>query len=348
MFKWQIFSSLCCYKCSSKKHERYCKQQHQQQKQQQQHQQEQDHHNTQQHQQQQQQLQHVDDQVTESVAYCKSDNPNGSSINYESPESMRLSLNHQDAAAQQAIVLKTSESDNFNSFRKVSMMGETSGTEHQQTSNEAANKNAVSNVCITSPPMPHPLKGSPKLYPPGRILHVVRKYSRSSTTIENNANYDDDNADNNCNNKQENRKENDNAILSNEIAEKENETLEKSSSNKSHLARLKHVKGNSTKSQLTSLFGQFLSCKASFSFSNQKQQQQQHQQQPVYQIIETDNKQFNELLISPRMLQDHMPDNLIRCMKAVLNEPAPRKPPRQLDGNGDQSLDSDLDEIRYC
>ena len=52
---------------------------------------------------------------------------------------------------------------------------------------------------------------------------------------------------------------------------------------------------------------------------------------PVYQVIETENENFNELLISPRMLQDHMPDNLIKCMKAVLEEPAPKKPPRQFD-----------------
>lgn len=29
------------------------------------------------------------------------------------------------------------------------------------------------------------------------------------------------------------------------------------------------------------------------------------------------------------MLHDHMPDNLLKCMKAVLKEPAPKKPPRQ-------------------
>lgn len=38
---------------------------------------------------------------------------------------------------------------------------------------------------------------------------------------------------------------------------------------------------------------------------------------PVYQVIENENTNFNELLISPRMLQDHMPDNLIKCMRAV-------------------------------
>ena len=55
---------------------------------------------------------------------------------------------------------------------------------------------------------------------------------------------------------------------------------------------------------------------------------------PVYQVIEADNKNFNELFISPRMIQDHMPNNLIKCMKAVLEEPAPKKPPRQISKNG--------------
>ncbi len=38
---------------------------------------------------------------------------------------------------------------------------------------------------------------------------------------------------------------------------------------------------------------------------------------PFFKIIETDNKELNEILISPRMLQDHLPDNIIKCMKAV-------------------------------
>lgn len=58
---------------------------------------------------------------------------------------------------------------------------------------------------------------------------------------------------------------------------------------------------------------------------------------PVYQVIEADNKNFNELLISPRMIHDHMPNNLIKCMKAVLEEPAPKKPPRQITKNGSET-----------
>ena len=38
---------------------------------------------------------------------------------------------------------------------------------------------------------------------------------------------------------------------------------------------------------------------------------------PTLQIIEADNHNFNELLISPRMLQDHMPQSVLNAMKAV-------------------------------
>jgi hypothetical protein len=37
----------------------------------------------------------------------------------------------------------------------------------------------------------------------------------------------------------------------------------------------------------------------------------------VFQIIESDNRHFNELLISPNMIADHMPGSLIDSMKAV-------------------------------
>jgi hypothetical protein len=36
-----------------------------------------------------------------------------------------------------------------------------------------------------------------------------------------------------------------------------------------------------------------------------------------YKIIEADNKQFNEILISPRMIQDHMPNHIQKTMKQV-------------------------------
>lgn len=110
---------------------------------------------------------------------------------------------------------------------------------------------------------------SPKLYPPGRILHIVRKYPKNSFDL--------------------------------------NDSL------------------NETKISQKSKHCYFFK-------ENEKDLQQKIKNNlPVYQVIETENENFNELLISPRMLQDHMPDNLIKCMKAVLKEPAPKKPPRQFD-----------------
>lgn len=131
------------------------------------------------------------------------------------------------------------------------------------------------NVCISSP-LPQVTavhNNGMSMYPPGRILHIVRKYPRplSSTT-----HYED---------------------------EQLNPKLRQ------------HRKSNQLKDML--------------------KLNRSSQPLPVYQIIETDNKDFNELLISPRMIQDHLPNNLIKCMKAVLEEPAPKKPPRKMPASTD-------------
>lgn len=115
----------------------------------------------------------------------------------------------------------------------------------------------------------------PKLYPPGRILHIVRKYPRD--------------------------------LLSN----KKNKIETLSSSNGDTCVTTeapKIIKKN----------------KKLFKVIKNKREDSQTTLSPVYQIIENDNKKFDELLISPRMLQDHMPDNLIKCMRAVLEEPGPK------------------------
>ena len=44
---------------------------------------------------------------------------------------------------------------------------------------------------------------------------------------------------------------------------------------------------------------------------------QQKKESSTFQIIEADNRSFHELLISPRMLQDHMPQSILNAMKAV-------------------------------
>ena len=138
------------------------------------------------------------------------------------------------------------------------------------------------NVCISSPLPMISSKNLPKLYPPGRILHVVRKYpreahleNRNSLTILNDV---DTNV--NCNK----------PFRASTIIATTDLERQKSKKFAQFKGLFKDSSNNSSKQTLV---------------------------QPVYQVIETDNKHFNELLISPRMLQDHMPDNLIKCMKAV-------------------------------
>ncbi|XP_076045042.1 uncharacterized protein LOC143027590 [Oratosquilla oratoria] len=51
-------------------------------------------------------------------------------------------------------------------------------------------------------------------------------------------------------------------------------------------------------------------------------------QSPVYQAVWVDNKDFDEVLISPCMIQDHMPDTVLTALTKVLECPGPMKPQR--------------------
>ncbi|XP_004527126.2 uncharacterized protein LOC101456038 [Ceratitis capitata] len=51
--------------------------------------------------------------------------------------------------------------------------------------------------------------------------------------------------------------------------------------------------------------------------------------EPVYQAIWADTYDFDEVLISPVMLQDHMPDKVLAALKKVVTTSGPRKPQRQ-------------------
>ncbi|KAL9878713.1 inactivation no afterpotential E isoform 2-T2 [Glossina fuscipes fuscipes] len=51
--------------------------------------------------------------------------------------------------------------------------------------------------------------------------------------------------------------------------------------------------------------------------------------EPVYQAIWADTTDFDEVLISPVMLQDHMPDKVLAALKKVVTTSGPRKPHRQ-------------------
>lgn len=52
---------------------------------------------------------------------------------------------------------------------------------------------------------------------------------------------------------------------------------------------------------------------------------------PVYQAVWRDNEDFDEVLISPCMIQDHMPDQVLKALEKVLSHskdpPTPRSPP---------------------
>ncbi|XP_050074233.1 diacylglycerol lipase-alpha [Anopheles maculipalpis] len=50
---------------------------------------------------------------------------------------------------------------------------------------------------------------------------------------------------------------------------------------------------------------------------------------PVYQAIWADNKDFDEVLISPVMIQDHMPDTVLAALEKVVCSIGPQKPSRQ-------------------
>ncbi len=127
---------------------------------------------------------------------------------------------------------------------------------------------------------------APQLYPPGRILHVVRKYPHTAFDNRNryHLNYlrfflEVKNYLNTI------------LILSiNVIMNHDFTKLDHNATLKNGLVEKKSVKFNSLNKSMSG---------------------------PVYQVIENSNNSFNELLISPRMLHDHMPENLIKCMRAV-------------------------------
>ncbi|XP_031627967.1 sn1-specific diacylglycerol lipase alpha isoform X2 [Contarinia nasturtii] len=63
--------------------------------------------------------------------------------------------------------------------------------------------------------------------------------------------------------------------------------------------------------------------------------------EPVYQAIWVDNNDFDEVLISPAMIQDHMPDTVLAALNKVITTHGPRKPQRQ-SSNVNLSIESDL------
>ncbi|XP_053682831.1 uncharacterized protein LOC128733182 [Sabethes cyaneus] len=62
--------------------------------------------------------------------------------------------------------------------------------------------------------------------------------------------------------------------------------------------------------------------------------------EPVYQAIWANNTDFDEVLISPVMLQDHMPDKVLAALNKVITTVGPRKPQRQ-SSNANSSIASE-------
>ncbi|KRK06260.1 diacylglycerol lipase-alpha isoform X5 [Drosophila yakuba] len=74
--------------------------------------------------------------------------------------------------------------------------------------------------------------------------------------------------------------------------------------------------------------------------------------EPVYQAIWADSTDFDEVLISPVMLQDHMPDKVLAALKKVVTTSGPRKPQRQTSnafstGSNEAAHDTDV-EPPHC
>ncbi|CAG0895106.1 unnamed protein product [Darwinula stevensoni] len=50
--------------------------------------------------------------------------------------------------------------------------------------------------------------------------------------------------------------------------------------------------------------------------------------EPIYQALWADTSSFSEVLISPLMIQDHMPDTVLEALQKLLNHSGPAKPQR--------------------
>ncbi|XP_067946078.1 diacylglycerol lipase-alpha-like isoform X2 [Watersipora subatra] len=53
-------------------------------------------------------------------------------------------------------------------------------------------------------------------------------------------------------------------------------------------------------------------------------------QKPMYQAIWSDNKSFDTIIVSPKMVEDHMPNTVLDAMKNVLAHHGPKKPSKVL------------------
>ncbi|XP_045581841.1 diacylglycerol lipase-alpha isoform X2 [Procambarus clarkii] len=75
-----------------------------------------------------------------------------------------------------------------------------------------------------------------------------------------------------------------------------------------------------------------------------KRQRWLRRPQPVYQAVWRDNEDFDEVLISPCMIQDHMPDKVLKSLEKVLENPGPTKPQRMSDSPARRKSDAPTPE----
>ncbi|KAK9506587.1 hypothetical protein O3M35_008489 [Rhynocoris fuscipes] len=67
---------------------------------------------------------------------------------------------------------------------------------------------------------------------------------------------------------------------------------------------------------------------------------------PVYQAIWANNTDFDEVLISPVMIQDHMPDKVLEALNKVITSLGPAKPQRVINNNNNSSAAPS--EMEHC
>ncbi|XP_034190848.1 inactivation no afterpotential E isoform X1 [Osmia lignaria lignaria] len=70
-----------------------------------------------------------------------------------------------------------------------------------------------------------------------------------------------------------------------------------------------------------------------------------HKQEPVYQALWAGPCDFDEVLISPVMIQDHMPDNMLKALNKVVTTLGPAKPQRLASGHASSTEASEAREV---
>ncbi|XP_052873431.1 diacylglycerol lipase-alpha [Anopheles cruzii] len=77
-----------------------------------------------------------------------------------------------------------------------------------------------------------------------------------------------------------------------------------------------------------------------------QEEQMLKKREPVYQAIWADNKDFDEVLISPVMIQDHMPDTVLAALEKVVASAGPQKPNRQFTSAAADAASPDV-QVRF-